>query len=1066
MKLPFQQVESRIREFGECHYIYSRVLPVETIRIAPEPVENPFDFSGKSGKWRAFHAGGAWPKIDAYYWLQIPLRIPDNLPDGPLEVLIHLSKDYSLHTPEGLVFVNGNARHGIDRMHHTVRICESSKRMKEVEVAVRVYTGAPLVDFRPAAVRPALLEECALAVLDESARDFYYLAKSLFGALSTMPDESWVRGQLLGLLVEAFNRIDYQYPRSEEFYGSIEKALRFLKAELKKIPAGPLPETVTGVGHSHIDVAWLWPLSRTREKAVHTFSTALDLMSRYPDYCFFQTQAQLYEYVKRDQPVLFRKIKERIQKGQWEADGGMWVEADCNLTSGESLVRQFLYGRRFFEEELGVKPKVLWLPDVFGYSWALPQILKQAEIEYFVTSKISWNQYNRMPFDTFRWRGVDGSEVLTYFITVPCHYWFYTYNGVMEPKEIKGTWDNFKPKSLHNEVLLPFGYGDGGGGPTEEMLLTARSLKGVPAFPQTRLGRVDEFLSRLESIRGKAPVWNGELYLEYHRGTYTSQAQQKKRNREVEIRMQQTEFTATLAALAGAAYPRERLRKAWERILLNQFHDIIPGSSIREVYEESARDYDWIGDEAQAAIDASCEAILARGKKSVCTAINTLGWTRSEPFILEGIDTDGTLYTANGELIETQAVYTIDDETKILAHWPLPAFSGNTFQEKSTKVDKQEGEAPAEPLAKATVASIKTARYVSPKNPLRVTERSLENEFLKIRFNTRGELTSVYDKEMKREVLAEGQAGNVFEVYEDKPLMFEAWDIELYYLDKRLSTGGMADFDIIQRGPLCATLRVRKNVLNGTVEQYISVYRGSRRVDFDTRIEWCNKDTLLKAAFPVAVHAAEATYDIQFGNVSRPTHWNTSWDWARFETCAQKWIDLSEGDYGVSLLNNGKYGHDVHDGVMRLTLIKCASAPDPMADVGEHRFAYSLYPHPGDWRAARIPRKAYEFNVPVLIGEGAWKHPSLPEGSPFVSVDRGDVIVETVKMAEKEDAAVVRLFECYNQRGPLTLTFHKPIRAASECNLLERQDRKLTPTGNRLRLAVQPYEIKTVKVKF
>ncbi|MGC9326999.1 MAG: alpha-mannosidase, partial [Candidatus Hinthialibacter sp.] len=505
MKFPFEQVESRLREFQERRYMYSRIEPLDAIRIAPEPLENPLDFSEKKGPWRDFHAGDAWPEIDSYFWLHIPVQIPRDFPGDPRDLLIRLSKDYTLNTPEGLVFINGAACRGIDRMHHAVRLCEFSSRPKNLQIAVRVYSGSSLDDFRPAAVRPAHLEECALAALHEPARDFYHLAKSLYGALSAMPGDSWIRARLLDLLVEAFNRIDYRYPRSEAFYASIQNALRFVKTEIKKIPAHPRPETVTCVGHSHIDLAWLWPLQRTREKAIHTFSTALDLMRRFPEHRFFQSQAQLYDFVKNDQPQLFRKIKERIQQGQWEADGGMWVEADCNLPSGESLVRQFLYGRRFFEEELGVSPKILWLPDVFGYSWALPQILRQAEIDYFVTSKISWNQYNQMPHDLFRWRGVDGSEILTYFITVPCNQWFYTYNGLMEPKEIQGTWENFKPKSLHNEVLLTYGYGDGGGGPTEEMLLTARSLHNVPGFPKTKIGRVDEFLKRLAKVQNKAP---------------------------------------------------------------------------------------------------------------------------------------------------------------------------------------------------------------------------------------------------------------------------------------------------------------------------------------------------------------------------------------------------------------------------------------------------------------------------------------------------------------------------------------------------------------------------------
>ncbi|MBN2326452.1 MAG: alpha-mannosidase, partial [Candidatus Omnitrophica bacterium] len=935
-------------------------------------------------------------------------------------------------------------------MHNAVRLCESSSRKKNIQIAVRVHSGSSLDDFRPAIVRPAHLEECALAALNEPARDFYHLAKSLHGALSAMPGDSWIRARLLDLLVEAFNRIDYRYPRSEEFYASIQDALQFAKTEIKKIPAPPRPETVTCVGHSHIDLAWLWPLQRTREKAIHTFSTALDLMRRYPEHRFFQSQAQLYDYVKNDQPLLFRQIKERIQQGQWEADGGMWVEADCNLPCGESLARQFLYGSRFFEEELGVSPKILWLPDVFGYSWALPQILRQAEIDYFVTSKISWNQYNQMPYDLFRWRGVDGSEILTYFITVPCSQWFYTYNGLLEPKEIQGTWENFKPKSLHNEVLLTYGYGDGGGGPTEEMLLTARSLQGVPGFPKTQIGRVDEFLKRLKKIQNKAPVWSGELYLELHRGTYTSQAQQKKWNREAEIRMQQTEFIACLAALAGADYPRERLRKIWERILLNQFHDIIPGSSIRAVYEDSARDYQWIRSEAQALIDRAADRLIQKAEDRY-TILNTLGWRRSEPFVLDALDEEKTWIDWEGNPIEIQAIQTLDGESKTLARWDIHPFSANTIR-------------PIDPSKQPLNAAAASSKRPPQKSPLRIHERMIENDILRIKFNDSGELSSVYDKQAKREVMAPRANGNVFQAFEDKPLKFDAWDVELYYQDKLLSTGGPAEFEIVQQGPLCAALFVRKPMLDGVIEQYISLYSGSRRIDFDTRIQWVNKDALLKVAFPVAIHASAATYDIQFGSVQRPTHWNTSWDWARFETCAQKWCNLSEGDYGVSLLNNGKYGHDIHDNVMRLTLIKCAGAPDPMADVGEHRFAYCLYPHPGDWRDARIPQKAYEFNAAPMTLPGAWKDAPAPDGSSFAWASRDNVVIDSIKMAEKENALILRLFECFNQRGPLEMMVRKKMKTAAECNLLERRDKPLRVDDYFISLKINPFEIKTIKI--
>ncbi len=1044
MKLLLERVEARLKEFAR--FLYEEKQPLDQVFIAKEPVQEPLNFSRKKDKWSRFNIGDSWPAFDSYYWLQIPIQIPAEWKGKPIELVILLSKEYTLHTPEGLAYVNGTLRHGIDRNHNTISLTSTAKANDQFEVAVRVYTGKPIHYIKSNSVPRHQLTDCSLALPNADAFTFYYSAKTLFESMKTMPSDSRLRYELLEILGECIQRIDYKHPCSTDFYRSVKQVNTFLKQSLRSIDVPPSRVKITGTGHAHIDVAWLWTLKRTREKVVQTFSNVLDLMNRFPEFHFFQSQPQLYQYVKEDNPAIFKQIVQHIKEGRWEADGGMWVEGDCNVTSGESIVRQFLYGRRFFEEELNVECSVLWLPDVFGYSWQLPQIMQQSEIPYFMTTKISWNQYNQMPYDSFRWRGLDGTEVLTHFINTPSDYWFKTYNALLTPEEIDGAWKSYHQKDINNEISVAFGHGDGGGGPTKEMLHTAQNMKNIPGFPQVQLGRVDEFYRRLEKIYDQAPIWNGELYLEYHRGTYTSQSHIKKSNREAEFSLQKAEFISTLASLNSYRYPKERFQKIWEKLLLNQFHDILPGSSIHDVYVESAKDYQWIDEETGKIIEEAGNILIQKSRKQkskLLTLINTLGFSLSEPFTIPNPDNlrNSFQIDQNGRTIYFQPFETIAGEKRILVNGAgLNAFSAATMDITERN--------------NCTVESLKA------------TNRTLENDVLKVKFNAKGEITSLYDKELKREIIPPNELANVFQVFEDKPLRNDAWDIDIYYQDKMLSTGEKASITLHEKGPLRAAIKLTKNILDGKIEQYISIYRSSRRIDFDTKIEWSNKDVLLKVAFPVDIHAHAATYDIQFGNLQRPTHWNTSWDWARFETCAHKWVDLSEGNYGVTLMNTCKYGHDIRDHTIRLTLIKCAGAPDPMQDVGMHYFTYSLYPHSGDWRDARVPAKSYELNVQPLVFNGTLNHLSIEDGQSFASVDCDHVILETLKLAEKEDACIFRLFECYNQRGGINLQFNHPPKKAMECNLLERQDKPVNLTGNKIPLFIKPYQIRTFKVWF
>ncbi|TCL63806.1 alpha-mannosidase [Hydrogenispora ethanolica] len=813
-------------------------------------------------------------------------------------------------------------------------------------------------------------------------------------------------------------------------------------------------ETIaTCIGHTHIDIAWLWTIEQTREKVARSFSTVLRLMEEYPEYNFMSSQPQLYQYLKEDYPELYAQVKERIREGRWEADGAMWLEADCNLTSGESLVRQILFGTRFFEREFGVKNKVLWLPDVFGYSAALPQILKKSGIDYFVTTKISWNQFNKLPYDTFMWRGLDGTEILSYFICTiypgETHHPFgASYNGLITPRIVNGTWERYQQKEINNDIMIAYGYGDGGGGPTAEMLENARRLsKGLPGCPRVKLGKVGDYLEKLSrTVSGEngLPKWVGELYLEFHRGTYTSMSWNKRYNRKCEFLYQDAEFLAALAMLLGENYPQTEINQGWETILLNQFHDIIPGSCIKEVYDHSRQQYEQLLQAGRQIAGKAMAAVAARIDlpEPAVVVYNTLSFRRNDLVTMalpESLSLP-SLLNQDGSPLPVQIVEE-DGCKKALFYAPeVPAKGYQAF------------------TIGAQSAAVPTALAISPEK--------LENRFFSISIDSKGTISSFYDKRNRREVLQSGERGNKLQAFEDKPMNWDNWDIDIYYQEQEWEIDQVEAVEVLETGPVRGGVLIKKRFQDSVIIQKIYIYQDIPRVDFDTLIDWKEDQILLKAAFPVDVHADKATYDIQFGNVERPTHWNTSWDWARFEVCAHKWADLSENGFGVSLLNDCKYGYDIKDGNMRLTLLKSGNYPNPEADREEHRFLYSLYPHAGDWREGKTVPMAYSLNVPLYAKlEGS--HPaSLPQRFSFLELDRENVVLETVKKAEDGNELIIRAFECHNQRSRVRLTGYGALLEAWECDLLEKPLQQLEFCDGALEFEIKPYEIKTLKLRY
>ncbi|RED58571.1 alpha-mannosidase [Cohnella lupini] len=1040
-----KKLEARLRELSETRYrdaipmgSFSAIEDEAGATAARPPVGSPA-FELKTGE--------TWAGRDRYIWLSRNIEVPKEWAGKTVLGRFDFGETGGGNNDgfESLLYWNGAPYQGVDSNHQEVFLPDeaagSAGRMD-----IRLWSGLD-GGGKPREMKHTV-NRAELCWLDEKIDDFYYTGRAVLETIQALDASHPDRVGLVKALDRAFLLVDWSEPGSDVYRESVYEARELLLEEMNRFEKRH-PVTVTTVGHTHIDVAWLWRLKHTREKCARSFSTVLRLMERFPDYVFLQTQPQLYAYIKQDYPEIYEQIRERVREGRWEIGGGMWLEADCNLTSGESLVRQFLFGTRFMREEFDVESTYLWLPDVFGYSWALPQILRKSGFETFMTTKISWNQFNRMPHDTFKWRGIDGSEVLTHFITTPddweeANSFFYTYNGLVSPKTVQGAWEGYQEKEVNQELLLSYGYGDGGGGVNREMLEMRRRLENMPGLPNVKTGRADDYFRRLHETFNETDryvhTWDGELYLEYHRGTYTSQAYNKRMNRKLELLYRETEWVSALAGvLRGnmSDYRQQKLNEGWTIILRNQFHDIIPGSSIKEVYEDSREEYAEALSIAEEAWNEAAAVVGGLKSEGTMTVLNSSPWERNDlvQFAGDSIPSGSTWLDAEGNALLSQYA----DGLWTVAASKVPSLG-------LTSIRYQAASAPSPSSLPATT-------------PFHMEGRALKTPHYEIEWNEAGQLSRVFDLDNGRDVLASQARGNVLQVFEDKPLNFEAWDIDIFYQEKMREITDLVSAELVETGPLVAAIEFKWRYAKSVITQRMTVYAGSRRIDFRTHIDWREHQQLLKVAFPVDVRSTEATYDIQFGNVKRPTHWNTSWDWARFETVGHQWADLSERGYGVSLLNDCKYGYDVKDNVLRLSLLKSAINPDPDADIGEHEFVYALFPHKGDWYAGDTVQEAWSLNNPLSSYPGA----PVKDSFSLFRLSVSNVMVDAVKKAEDGDHLVLRVHEFAGVRSMVGLSSDLAIDSLRECDLMER------PIGAALscdeKFELKPYEIKTFIVQ-
>lgn len=1025
-------------------HIVTDTAPIETVMVKEGSFRRPEDAESAPGDWERFLPDMRWGGRDRHAWFRAEATIPQSFAGMPVAISVHTGEEgWDATNPQFLLYVDGDIAQGLDVNHREAVLCEKGESGRTYRIDLDAYSG-----MRES--RPTL--HAQLIAFDEKVRKFYYDIAVPLGVIQNLPEDDKVRIDMLLVLNEALNRVDFRSPRSTSFYRSVDRAEAYLEEELYKKMCGHEEVFATCVGHTHIDVAWLWRIAQTREKAARSFSTVLKFMDEYPEYVFMSSQPQLYKYVKEDYPAVYDRIRERVREGRWEPEGSMWVEADCNVASGESLVRQIMFGKRFFAEEFGVDNKILWLPDVFGYSAALPQIMKKSGIDYFMTTKISWNQFNKLPYDTFMWRGLDGSEVLTHFITTRDYEpsptsWFATYNGDLKPSQVMGAWQRYQQKGLNNDVLISYGHGDGGGGTTREMIENGlRMTRGIPGCPRVRMATARSFFDRLErTVSGnrRLPTWAGELYFELHRGTYTSMGRNKRANRKSELLYGDVETLSSFAMLTGEDYPQERINRGWEGILTNQFHDILPGSSIKEVYDDSRDDYNEIILSGHQLVEKALDAIVSRigiDKMSV-VVFNTLGYDRDD--IVEfDVPTDVAhpcIADSHGHVIPCQIQTSDGKRTGLFIARGVPAKGYRTY----ALMDR-----PTESSSDLTVNSFKMA-----------------NAYFELELDEKGTFMSIYDKVNQRQVLKKGERGNRLLAFQDMPANWQNWDIDISYQEKMWEVDRVDKMEVLEDGPVRAGIRIHKTFLDSRIIQDVLIYSDIPRIDFRTYVDWKQSQILLKAAFPVDVHATRATYEVQFGNVERPTHWNTSWDVARFEVCGHRWADLSEGGYGVSLMNDCKYGHDIKNGEMRLTLLKSGIEPNPVADQEEHWFTYSLYPHAGDWKTASTTRTAYSLNVPLQAKVARASEGSLPAALSMIRIDAVNVMLETVKKAESSDDIVVRLYEFENKRVNVTAAFFRELVTVSECDLLENEIGDVPVEGRTFSFEIRPYEIRTFKLK-
>ena len=1011
-------------------YIYNKKAPI------------PYE-TAKTASYKPIKVGTKWGDLWGCAWFKIEGSVPASHDGKEVVALIDIGG-------EGCVFDNGTPVRGITYAareagpHVKRRIPVGNPARKGQKVSFLLEAGAnDLFGLLPKHLpleEPFCLRQAELAVFH---RDIWELAldmKVLVDLAASLPENQPRARKIYYGLNEAANRWNG---------GAGLEGCRKITSQLLGKKANASDMTAWSIGHAHIDLAWLWPVRETRRKAGRSFSTALRLMEEYPEYKFGASQPQLYEWVQEDYPDLFPAVKKAVKKGSWELQGAMWVEPDMNITGGESLVRQCLYGKNYFRKEFGEEIRNLWLPDVFGYTAALPQILLKAGVDLFMTQKISWNERNTFPHHTFLWEGIDGSKILTHFLPTN------SYNLENRPAELIAAQERFAESESQDDFLNLYGIGDGGGGPSRLHIEYGRRLQNTEGSPKVKFAFAEEYFRKIRRIpKSTLPAWAGELYLELHRGTLTTQAKMKRNNRQLELALREVEF---LSVMAGT-WDKKTLDEIWKNTLLNQFHDILPGSSIGWVYKEahalSEKNLLRLRDLKEKAMAA---LFKPKAKSTVFILINTQPWERQEVIVLPaaGVPAAGIPAAGSGGYVafdaEGNELDTCSAGTMIYTRPVVPSMGYTTIR-----------------LAKGEARRI-TAGVIC-------TKSTLKNRYLRIRLAADGTISSIFDKKSRRETL--DGAANKMLLWEDLPYTYDAWDISQYYRETKPVPATLETRNVAVETPLLCVIEQVLKVGASVIRQRISLEKDSRLITIENTVDWNESGKLLKVHAETSVFARTATYEIQFGQVERPTHGNTSWDEARFEVAGQRYADISEDGYGFAVVNDSKYGYSTYGNSIELSLLRSPKSPDPTADIGRHEFTFGYLPHADDLARSHVVETAHNLNSPVIVhNSSAVPNPSTES---WFAVDGDHVKLETVKQAENGDGTILRLYETGGGTRDVTLHSARLWKNVTETDLLENPAKAPESTslpaakaagregdknsGTSIRMRFKPYEIRTLRL--
>ncbi|EGC35112.1 hypothetical protein DICPUDRAFT_55378 [Dictyostelium purpureum] len=1023
----------------------------ENIKIQVSP---KVDLNGKKAtelSYKDCKVGDSFGPSWAYYWFKINLIIPNEWKDQTVHFVWNSSS-------EAMIWIDGVPTQGftggtwVDR-RLDYKLTDRARGGESYEFYIEMGCYGMFGVGKDGLINACdpdktfSLAACELVVQNKEAYELYYYFQMLYDMAKHFPNESIRKHQALWTSNDMINKCN------TDNISSFKKCIDIAK-EFFSNKNGDSQTTISAIGGCHIDACWLWYRDITVSKCARSFATQILYMDYYKDYKFTQSQATLYEFVKENYPDLYERMKEKVRAGQLIPTGGTWVEMDGNLPSGESFIRQFLVGQKFFREEFGKNCSVFWLPDTFGYSAQLPQVCNHMGINKFITQKLSWNNINKFPHSTFIWEGLDGSQVLTHFPPAD------TYNSQADVKEVVMSSTKNKDIDRCNESMLVYGHGDGGGGPTIEMIERLKRMSNTDGIPKVEFSTPERFFERVEPHKNKLLKWVGELYFELHRGTYTSQALTKKGNRRCEFELHACEMLSSYCELIVPGFKAPDFSKLWKTVLFNQFHDILPGSSIGLVYEDTWKDHQHVLTECQNIITQCLNHITG----SLMTIDNIPAQTApSSEFVLA--------FNAND--FEITRVIEIPKSTK-----DLQAQYINAAQTSYNGLPLGTATIPANGFSAINISTQGDHSTINRKPDHPVTTEQLPNgdilvvnKYIKLIIGADGIIKSLIELSSGREILKDnGSLGNRFIIYEDIPKFWDAWCLEIYSLEKPVSVL-KGSCKIIEKGPLRAIIQAHYDSTGfpsgvGSINQSIVIHFNSARIDFETEVDWHESHKILKVDFDTNIRSASANYDIQFGHIPRPTHYNSSWDWAKFEVVGHRWADLSESyGVGLSLLNDCKYGYSINDGRMALSLLRSPKSPDENCDMGIHTFTYSIYPHRGNLQDSHVIKEGYELNNNFYIGHQPFQLSSATHiQRSFLTTDKEQVILETIKKAEDGNGHIIRVYESFG--GRTTFNFKTsllpiPFKSIIECNGLEEPIGQ--PFDFNTTITINPFQIKSFK---